>query len=222
VGVLGAALIWALAALLSCGDERSTPEEPAPPPSAPDPMPDEAAVVPEWVGAFEWRADPSLESVPSAPVRGVVDGRPFEPVTIFFEPRVGNWAFVIANRALPEPHALLPFGTESANITDLPSDFGVGTRSKPMGPGGGFWQLRADGDDRTTSWNAPNAYALEITKWEIAPFDDQAESILQSAGTASGRVVLVYEATDTFERSWVAGTFTDVPIRYRGPPRWTD
>lgn len=210
--------------LVGCGDDAVPAEtRPVEIDRAPEvePAADEGDL-PDWARAFEWTDEPSIEDAPDAPVRGVVNGRPFEPVAIFFEPRFGNWALVIANRALPEPHALLPFGTESANITDLPRDLAVGTRDKSMGPGGGFFQIRAGGDDRTTSWNAPNAYALELTKWDLQPFDAEAEEVLQDGGTASGRVVLVYDATASFGRAWVAGTFTDVPIRYRGPPRWPE
>jgi hypothetical protein len=224
VGVLGAAVIALAALLFACGDDAAPIERPPAETDRPAEVAHEIdeGDLPDWARAFEWTDEPSIDDAPDAPVRGVVNGRPFEPVAIFFEPRFGNWALVIANRALPEPHALLPFGTESANITDLPRDLAVGTRQKSMSSGGGFFQILVEGDDRTTSWNAPNAYALELTKWDLRPFDGEAEEVLQDGGSASGRVVLVYEGTGSFGRAWVAGTFTDVPIRYRGAPRWSE
>jgi hypothetical protein len=217
--------VLGLACVVACGDRETRDVSSAAesdPRRSESTAPSEAIQLP--IPAFEWTPDPSLESIPEGPVRGRANGRPFHAMEVFFEPRFDHWALVLADTALPSPDALLPTGTESVNITDLPTDLGPGTYRKPLGPGGGFWHIAVDGEPlRTTSWNGIHAYALEITEWDVAPFDETSSRALQQAGRASGRVVVVYEGRgDRYARSWVAGHFEDAAVRYRARPQWLE
>ncbi|MEO6420223.1 MAG: hypothetical protein ABIP39_12480, partial [Polyangiaceae bacterium] len=67
-----------------------------------------------------------------------------------------------------------------------------------------------------------NTWSIEFTKWDVsAPSTDSKAGIEQKAGKASGRVVLMLKDAGTdrpIKDSWVAGTFTDVPVSYVGSP----
>lgn len=68
-----------------------------------------------------------------------------------------------------------------------------------------------------TLWKSRSAYALEITAWEVQPFDE-AGAAFQVAGKASGRIALVYEGSDGRPHAWVAGHFEDALVRFMGKP----
>jgi hypothetical protein len=153
----------------------------------------------------------------------MANGQPFEARGIYLQPLFGRWSMTIADQPLDSPTGFLPSGYQAVNVSGLPRDLRAGTYRKSMQEsGGGHFQIRSPDDPTTTtSWNSPNAYVLELTRWEVADYDPNA-SMFQVAGRASGRIVVVYRGYNDgrFQNSWVAGSFTDVPVRYMGEPRW--
>ncbi len=166
----------------------------------------------------EWTESPTLDMIPHGPVRGMANGYEFTANTVFFEPRFGNWRLVLAENLLSSPLSPVP-GGQSVNI-DLPEEPEPGSVFiKEMAYGNGYFQINKKGSEGTTSWNADNAYAVEITEWDVKGFDRELGAF-QVAGKASGRVFVVYSGEDweDFDNSWAAGSFTDVNVRYMGEP----
>jgi hypothetical protein len=85
-----------------------------------------------------------------------------------------------------------------------------GRSTRAMASGGGYWQACVGLG--TTSWNADNAYALELTRWQVGRCTPGEAGQPARLGTASGRIIVVYRGFEESENSWVAGTFTNVPI----------
>lgn len=159
---------------------------------------------------FTWTETPDLRQIPAAPVHGDARGHAFTPASIFFERRMGRngeeWSLVMST----EPSIGVP-GIEHETLTvrfDRAPRRGRSTRT--LASGGGYWQVCVGLG--TTSWNADNGYAMEITRWQTGrctPGEDGGPARL---GTASGRIALVYRGTSESERGWVAGRFENVPI----------
>lgn len=157
--------------------------------------------------------------IPAGPVVGSANGRPFVVKAVYFQPVFGKWNLILHEQELPKPTAIRPNGQY---ITiKLGDAIKAGAKLiKPMKYGDGYFQIKKPDDaTKTTSWNAKNAYAVEITKWDVADYD-KAKGLFQVAGTASGRVAIVYQGYSDFKNSFAAGTFTDVPVRYMGKPQW--
>lgn len=99
------------------------------------------------------------------------------------------------------------------------------TMSRLLATGDGFFQVsdptKADNGTGSSAINwqrSKNTWSIEFTKWEVAP-DASKGGVEQKTGKASGRVVLmVKDAGAGVKDSWVAGTFTDVPVSYVGSP----
>ena len=174
--------------------------------------------LPADTSAFSFTENPTLEMIPDTPISGQAGGVPFTAKTIVFEPNSdGSWSMVITDRAFESPTDIL---MDCQHITmDLSEMPGPGVKmSKPMDYGKGFFQITSPSDPQsTTSWNADNAWVLEITEWDIKPWDPGA-SIFQQAGAASGRVAVCYKGSGDFKNAWVAGTFKNAAIRYMGEP----
>src|SRR5690606_37129052 len=66
-------------------------------------------------------------------------------------------------------------------------------------------------------WRARHAFALEITDWQVAPYAEDGPAF-QAAGTASGRVVVVFKGEGSRQDAFVVGRFTDAVVRYMGRP----
>ncbi len=168
----------------------------------------------------EWTAEPALEMIPNMPVSGMANGVEFYANTVFFEPRFGKWRLVLAEEELTSPTGPLP-GGQSINIDmpEIPEEGSVFI--KEMAYGNGYFQIRKKDSEDTTSWNADNAYAIKITKWDVEDFNPELGAF-QLAGKASGRVFIAYsgENWEDFDDSWAAGTFTDVNVRFMGEPEW--
>jgi hypothetical protein len=160
---------------------------------------------------------PTFEKIPAGPVKGMANDRSFEAKTIYFEPSFGKWCLVIGDIALKEPTSLL-MDAQAINI-NLDEPPAVGKKyTHQMKFGGGYFHIqKSDKREDMTSWNADNTYVLEITKWDIKPYDTKGK-MYQVAGLASGRIYIVYKGGTDIKNSWAAGTFTDVPVRYMGKP----
>lgn len=207
-------LALALAAAACGGEEPASPPKAATATAAAPPAP------PPAPQGFTWTETPTVDMAPAAPLTGVANGRPFEARAVLIEPGLKSWKLSIHDQPLRQPTGLL---MNSGHLDiNLPEPPAAGKKfEKPMRFGDGYWQVKKPGEAaKTTSWNAPNAYALELTKWEVAPWDPDGP-VFQDAGRASGRLVVVYQGgAGGFENSWVAGTFEDAVVRYMGKPFW--
>jgi len=182
-----------------------------------------APPTPAAPATFEYTEELSASLIPGFPVKASGDGREIAIRSVFFQPRFDAWGVSFSSAELSSPTAIQPGGdSETINLTDLPQAMAVGVYEQSIDEmGGGYFQIRQKEDPtRTTSWNTNLAYVLEITKWEVRPWDAEG-SIFQDAGRASGRVVAVFRGREGgFANSWVAGTFEDAVVRYMGRPQW--
>ncbi len=226
-GLVWCGVSWGLCAgAFGCGDdppkERPTPvkagggaskDAPKGAPGA-DPAAPVAGAAPD----FTWSETPAWDKVPDAPLGGVANEKPFPVVTVLVEPGLKGWKIAFHDRALKRPTGLI-VGSHHLDLHLEGDSPAVGKKfEKPMAFGGGYWQLPKPGDDtKATSWNAPNAYLLEFTKWDVKPWDPEGPAF-QSAGTASGRVAVVYKGSGEFKDSWLAGHFEGATVRYMGRP----
>ncbi len=160
---------------------------------------------------------PKWDAIPAGPITGEANGRPFEAKAVFFEPSFGKWTLVIADLPLPDPLGLI-FEGQTIKI-DFDAAPKTGARFEhPLKYGGGYFHIQKSDDPKDlTSWNGDNVYLVEITKWDVKPYQDGTD-FSQLAGRASGRIYIAYKAAGDLKDSWAAGTFTDAPVRYRGDP----
>ena len=192
----------------------------APVPGAPVPPVPPAPVAPAAPGMFAWTETPAVMQIPATPLSGMANGRPFSAASVVFEPGSDQWRMIIRDQPLTDPTAVLT-GGQSINI-DLPEFPTTGANfTRPMEYGDGYWQIGNDpaNPESTTSWNADNAWALEITNWQAADYDESG-SLFQNAGTASGKIAICYKGGGSIQNSWVAGTFENATVRYMGKPFW--
>jgi hypothetical protein len=66
-------------------------------------------------------------------------------------------------------------------------------------------------------WRAPNAFVIEITQWNVAPYAEDGPAF-QEAGTAAGRVAVIFKGEGTRTDSYVVGRFENALVRYMGRP----
>jgi hypothetical protein len=201
----------------------ATPPVPAPVLPTPQ-MPVVAPVAvpvaaPVNVPPYTWTEAPTLETIPLVPAAGMANGRPMGVAAVVFEPGTSAWKLVIADKALDGPTGLITSG-QSVNIdlTEAPAAGKNWTRK--MEYGAGYFQINNDPAnlEATTSWNADNAWVIEVTKWDVKPWDANGP-LFQEAGKASGKFSVCYKGDPTgIQSSWVAGTFTDAVVRYMGKP----
>lgn len=240
-----ATLVLCAAALPACGKsaaKRDSPAEtttvaaaavvvPAPSGSAPvseaRPVDPAAAVL---LGApapeFKVIAKPSAADIKAGSLVGSANGHMFEPKTVVFEPDSKSWRLILSDKPLEKPTQFIRPGAQSINISLPTGPVKSGQKfSKALATGDGYFQIvQPEDDSKTTSWNTKNAYYVEITKWDVKPYDKKA-GMFQQAGTASGKVYVVYEPNEFnvkhgFKSSGVAGTFTNAVVRYSGEPKF--
>lgn len=159
---------------------------------------------------FTWSDVPNLRAVPDAPVHGSAQGRAFEPASVYFERRATadgeEWSLVLTTATEPGTPGV-DHETLTVRLDRAPRR---GRITRAMASGGGYWQVcRGLG---TTSWNADNAQAIEITRWQSGRCTPGEAGQPARLGTASGRMIVVYRGLEESENSWVAGTFTNVPV----------
>ncbi|MCK9461070.1 MAG: hypothetical protein M0R80_15665 [Proteobacteria bacterium] len=200
----------------------ATPPVPAPVlPTAPVALPvaPVAPVVAVNVPPYTWTETPTLETIPAVPAAGIANGKPMGVASVVFEPGMSAWKLVLSDKALDGPTGLITSG-QSVNI-DLPEPPAAGkTFTRKMEYGAGYFQINNDpaNPEATTSWNADNAWVIEITSWNVKDWD-AAGPLFQEAGKASGRIAVCYKGDPaSIQSSWIAGTFTDAVVRYMGKP----
>jgi hypothetical protein len=169
---------------------------------------------------FAYTESPTEALIPVGPVRGRANGKSFKVKTVIFEPDSdGKWKVKFCEDKVEDPTAALIEGQYI--YFELPQDPAAGkVMKKAMAFGDGFFKIKLPGKPgETTSWNADNAWVLEITEWNQKPWNPEAD-FFQTAGTASGRVAVCYKGYGDFKNSWAAGNFQDAVIRYMGKPPW--
>ena len=171
---------------------------------------------------FTYTEKPTLEMIPDKPIEGEVNGEPFTVETVLFQPSyTGNWEVSLIEKKLDDPLAVL-FESQYFNL-DLNKKPETGAViTHPMEFGDGICQIKQlDNPEETTSWNSPNAWVMEITEWDVKPWDPEGD-IFQVAGTASGTIAVCFQGSCGYANSWVAGTFSGAIVRYMGEPELND
>lgn len=214
-------IVSALVAICLCACGSRDPD----PPSQRETPPQTSAARTEERGApadVTWTSTPSLGAIPDGPIRGNASGRRFDGETVIFEPGFASWKMIIADKRLPSPKAVLSQIPDCRHVDlDLPKPPSAGiVFQKSISYGGGYFQIDAPKTSKMTSWNDENAWALEITSWQAAPWDPEGGE-LQNAGAASGRVIIMYKSNrDDLDDTWVTGAFDRAIVRYMGRPPW--
>ncbi|HOO76741.1 MAG TPA: hypothetical protein PK636_00550 [bacterium] len=169
----------------------------------------------EWSFALR----PTAKMIPDGPVTGMANGRSFAVKTVIFQPFFDNWNLGLYAAEAADPLDIVGEG-EYISV-ELPRDIEAGrTYTHPMEYGDGYFQIQSpDSPSETTSWNAENAWVLEITSWDVRPYDPEGD-LFQTAGTASGRIYVSYKGSGDFKNSGAAGTFENAVVRYMGDPGW--
>ncbi|MBK6697438.1 MAG: hypothetical protein IPG50_35430 [Myxococcales bacterium] len=177
---------------------------------------------------FKLVEKPAASDAPSGKVQGSANGHAFDARAIYFEPYQDHWQLKIADAELKTPTGLIHQFNAQTITVDLPKNVqpSAGKKfAKAMKYGDGFFQIIDPRHGKgTTSWNTDNAYYVEITKWDVKPFDPKGH-VFQEAGKASGKVYVVHKAHSFnvevgFRDSGAAGEFKDVVVRYMGKPKW--
>ena len=170
-------------------------------------------------GRFEWTTTPTLEGIPATAVTGEVHGATFPVAQVVFEPTRRGWSVVLLERPLPDPAA--PVSGMRFLRVDLPAEPAVGVvQQRALALGGAMFHVDIpDEPGSFTMWNADNAWVLELTEWNVRPWDPAGPEV-QPAGRAAGRLAVCYRGGGAFRNAWVAGTFEDALVRYTGEPRF--
>ena len=169
--------------------------------------------------SFVWTTAPKPADVPAAPVAGEVHGAPFPVAQVVFEPTWRGWSVVLLERPLPDPAATVS-GMRFLRV-DLPAEPAVGVvQERALAYGGSMFQVEIPEEPGSlTMWTADNAWVLEVTEWEVRPWDPAGPAV-QSAGRAAGRLAVCYQGAGSFRNAWVAGTFEGALVRYTREPRF--
>lgn len=177
---------------------------------------DAGTVAPE---RFEWTATPALETIPATPPAGEVHGAPFPVAQVVFETGRHEWQMYFLEKALPDPTAPIE-GMRFLRV-DLPAEPAAGAvQQHPLAYGGALFYVDVPGEPGNfTLWTADNAWVLELTEWDVRPWDPAGPEV-QVAGRAAGRVAVCYRGGGNYRNAWVAGTFAGAVVRYTREPRF--
>lgn len=162
-------------------------------------------------GSEGWTETPSLDAV-TGTVRGAIHGHAFDPGFVMLaagDAPEDGWALFTGTGAPDEPER----GSEGFM---LPAT-GTLRRGRFTSPAGAHGTVRACSWFRTAEVDADVVYEIELTEVDTRHCVREPEIV--RVGTASGRVIAMYrdgatagERDASEDRSWIAGTFTDVPI----------
>jgi hypothetical protein len=171
-------------------------------------------------GDFQWTETPTVNIIPDAPLAGMANGQPFIAQSVIFEPGTDSWKMIIRDQPLANPTDIASGGQYLTLNLPIPPSPGM-TWMRPMSYGEGFFQVKYDpaNPEQTTSWNADNAWAIEITNWQATDWVTGGP-VFQAAGLASGRIAVCYKGGGNMQNSWVAGKFENAVVRYMGEPYW--
>lgn len=179
---------------------EKAPETQPPAEAAPSPTPKPAAAPP---ANFVFKPSPTLADIPDKPLHGKVIGKAFDSATVSVKYDDSSWALEVA-------FADKQFFNVILAETAAPMKAGH-TLQKERACCWGYLHHVPEGQSRATSLNAPNGFVVEVTGWDVRPYDE-AGMMKQPAGTLKGRLAVAYD-----ENNWVAGTF-ETTFEYFGPP----
>jgi hypothetical protein len=203
----------------AAADAAPAPAASAAPAAEASSAPAAPAAEPAGPISFKFTESPKASDVPAEEITGDATGKRIDIKTVVIEPGFKEWKLVLSEKTLDKPTAFVS-GGQSVNV-NLPEEPAAGKKwTKAMKYGDGYFQIeKADTPGKFTSWNASNAYYIEITSWDVKPYDAKG-SVFQEAGKASGKVYVAYKGSGSFKDSGVAGTFKDAVVRYMGKPYW--
>ena len=159
-------------------------------------------------GKFTWTDKPTLEAIPSGPLAGMINGKPFTAKTVRIKKKDKGSDLEISDGTTDKPTGVLTSDTGADLTFDLkPGAPGKKTMAvadkKEFEKQHAYFHYPQGGDKGPMSVNPDWGCALEITEWKQAA-DPKDPDVL---GTVKGKVVIVF-SDDT--KSWVAGTFEGV------------
>lgn len=186
------------------GDKAAADKPPADEPASDAPK---AKHVTVKLPAITWTKTPKLTDAPKGVAVSDASGMAVEMANAEINRVDGEWKIEVGESAD------LPF-EERQSVTvflkDAPKKGAKPTAA--FGQNRGFFQIKKSDGKGTTSYNAPNAWAIEFTSWDAKPYD-KAKGSIQDVGKAKGKLIVMYElGSDGYKNSWVAGTF-EAPIR---------
>ncbi len=204
LGILLVVLALSLAVIPGCPHKPvDTPPVVMPPPPPP---PEPTAVS----STFKWTEEPALADIPSGPLLGMVNGKPFEAKTVRLEKKDDSYVLQIYDKAPDKPSGRVSDKTAiELTVTTQLTEGKPGEIILAIPDEKDFDSIRSyyyypQGDDKgPMSMNQPWGCALKVDEWTIEkdPADD---SVL---GRVKGQVALVF---DDEAKSWVAGDFDGV------------
>jgi hypothetical protein len=208
---------------VACGRAPEPPPPPAEPaPEAPAAEPPAPPAEPPPAAAFTWTGTPRLDDVPAGPIRGELDGRPFEAKWVGLQPDTDRtWRLTVADKApTGDSLGLIHGGRYAGLFLSEPPEAGARYERAMALDGKGFLHLRdAPRVENFGNRHGECAHVLELTAWDVKDWDPEGQ-MGQLAGTAAGRLALTCKAHDGAPPSFLAGTFEGATVRYMGVPWW--
>lgn len=168
------------------------------------------------LASFIYTESPGFHKIPTGPVRGIANNKIFEAKTIIFRHRFRKWSLEIWDTKISNLLSPLsppdPAQHIKINLSEEPT---LGKKmTKPMSMGHGWFQIqKIEEPAETISWNSENTWILDVTKWDIRPWDQNGDRYVQQLGGASGRLYVSYKGNEgSFGNSGVAGIFENAYI----------
>jgi hypothetical protein len=184
-----------------------------------------APATPAAPTTFAWTDKPTLDLIPGTPVKGELNGAPYEAKTVLIEMDTDNRLrrITVSDKALESDTDLLVEDNEFS--IEFPSEIKAGTT---------FTKALRDPDNEADAWycyqqkdgtpmsvNGDWAAAVSVDSGSDKGYDAKGDMV-QVTGSFSGRLALCFEWTDfdtkKVTRNWVAGTFENAKVRYWGAP----
>jgi len=206
VAVLVAGILIAALSLCGCPPARTVvaPTPPAPPAQAAP----TAAPATAPAGEFKWTNTPTESVIPAGPVKGMINGKPFDAKTVRIKQGEKSPSIEISDKAADKPGGMLT-GDTSAEL-DFPLAPGKAGQyisdvkaEKTFDKEHAYYYYPQGGDKGPMSVNPSWGAALKIDSW-TSEKDPSDPSVL---GKVKGKVLIVF---DDEKKSWVGGDFEGV------------
>jgi hypothetical protein len=175
---------------------------------------------------FAWTDKPTLDMVPGGPVKGELNGAPYEAKTVLIEMDTDSRLrrITISDKALASDTDLLVDDNEFS--FEFPSEIKAGsTLTKALRDPDNeadAWYCYQQKDGSPMSINGDWAAAVSVDSGSDKGYDAKGDMV-QVTGSFSGRIALCFEWTDSatskVTKNWVAGTFENAKVRYWGAPK---
>jgi len=179
-------------------------------PAVEEPVAEQPATAPT---AFEWTDAPTVAMIPSGPIHGMMNGKPFEAKTVRIEKgEDGTFKMQISNVAVEGDDPTRSITGEDAwqfIFTATEGETGEWTWAIADEKGDGSTEdvlySYQQGEDKGSMSIARNwGAALEITDWTVTEPAEDAKTLHTVLGNVKGKVALV---VDEDAKSWAAGEF---------------